>query len=393
VAVNNSVPYDINKTSSVVAIILINTVGPAAYITQPGLVQGFVELLGFTEREAGYAAAAEMWGVAATTIFFTFLTGLINWRTAVTFASITMVIGNLLSVSFQDPSAFAVVRGIVGIGEGVLISLGFTMVGLTRHTDRNFGYMVMCILLFGALVIAAMPSLFATVGFNGVLHGFAAMSLIPLFLRQLIPSGSGYHVESTEGNGAASFKVRATAVACVFAFFVAVGSVWAYLFLLGIKAGGSEQSVANAIMIAQFAGAAGALSTATLADRFGRAKPIVTCLALCLLSQFLMADGVAYSQYWVGVIVFNFALNMAHPYLYSLLANIDPSARIIRFAIAGQMLGIALGPSIAASMITADELTNVTLVSVAFFVAALVLVQPALSRQFAPVRVEDSEQA
>lgn len=162
---------------------------------------------------------------------------------------------------------------------------------------------------------------------------------------------------------------------------MAVGSVWAYLFLLGLRAGGSTKDIANTIMVAQFVGAAGALCTATLADRFGRALPILTALLMCLLSQLLLADGMDLYPYIVGVIVFNFFLNMAHPYLYSLLAHIDNTGGIIRFAIAAQMMGIALGPALTASTISQNSLTNVTFVSIAFFVVAIALVFPALSHK------------
>ncbi|MEM8496589.1 MAG: MFS transporter [Pseudomonadota bacterium] len=370
--------YDINESKSITAIILVNVVGPAAYITQPGLVQGFVEQLSFTEQQAGFIAASEMGGVAITAIFFMFLTGVLNWRTAIAVASIVMFVGNGTSILVDDPVAFAIARGIVGVGEGVLISLGFTMLGLTRQTDRNFGYMVMWLLLFGAIFIALMPMIFAQLGMTGVLLVFMLMSIVPLLLRNNLPEQPPASAIAIENSNLSPPIIRTLAVFSVLLFFIGIGAIWAYLFLLGLRAEGSEQNVANTIMVAQFVGAAGAFFTATLADRFGRFIPILATLIVCILSQLLMTDGVVFAQYVSGVLLFNFCLNMAHPYLFALLSTLDRSGGIIRYAIAAQMLGIALGPSIAAAVIQNDDLGNVTSVSIVFLTLALVTLIPAL---------------
>ena len=44
---------DINSTMAVTSAILISVIGPSVFIVQPGFVQGLVELLNFTEQEAG----------------------------------------------------------------------------------------------------------------------------------------------------------------------------------------------------------------------------------------------------------------------------------------------------------------------------------------------------
>ena len=47
-------------------------------------------------------------------------------------------------------------RFLCGAGAGSLISLSFTTVGLTEHPDRNFGLLIMWVLLYGAVVLYLM---------------------------------------------------------------------------------------------------------------------------------------------------------------------------------------------------------------------------------------------
>ena len=61
----------------------------------------------------------------------------------------------------------------------------------------------------------------------------------------------------------------------MFLYFLAQGVVWAYLFLIGLAGGLTEQQVANGLTISQFAGIVGALGAALSAGRYGRVGPLL----------------------------------------------------------------------------------------------------------------------
>ncbi len=369
---------DINKSIAITAAIIINVIGPCVFIVQPGFVQGLVEHVGFSEREAGYVAAVEMWGIAITTLILVFLSNRLNWRSIIRLSAILMITGNLASIIFQDPIGFAVTRGIVGIGAGGMISLGFTILGLTRNPDRNFGYMIMWVLLYGAIVMALLPIIFETMGMNGLLVFFALFASISFLFVRNLPDSAEERVDLLEGTITVAPIFRSLAVASVFMFFVGIGAIWTYLFLIGINAGGTEQQIANALMLSQFAAVAGALTAATLANRFGRIRPVTAGLLGCLIPQFFLFNVTGIAVYIIAVCVFNFAYNMTHPYFYAVLSSIDRSGQIIRYAVAGQMIGAALGPSIAASVVESGSLANVITVAIVAFAISLVLIFPPL---------------
>lgn len=57
---SSSQAIDINSRPTIAAAMLMAVIGPEVFIVQPGFVQGLVELLGFTDSEAGYVASSEM---------------------------------------------------------------------------------------------------------------------------------------------------------------------------------------------------------------------------------------------------------------------------------------------------------------------------------------------
>ena len=160
---------DVNSRQSIIAILYLAVVGPCVFILQPGFVQGLVEYLGLSEQAAGYVASAEMFGIATTTVLLSVIAERISWRNCLVASSLLCAAGNFASVGQTDPQLLAIIRFITGLGSGGLISLTFTMAGLTDRTDRNFGLIITWVLIYGALGLLVMPTAYHVVGMNGVL--------------------------------------------------------------------------------------------------------------------------------------------------------------------------------------------------------------------------------
>src|SRR5882724_544267 len=254
-----------------VAAILVGVIGPEVFIVQPGFVQGLVERLGFDERSAGYAASIEVWGITATTLLMTFFAHRFNWRKVIAGSLILVAVSNLLCIGVHDKMVFVLLRFLAGAGAGSLISLSFTTVGLTSNPDRNFGYLIMWVLLYGAVVLYLMP-------------------------------------EADAVNLPATLKLLA--LAAMLAYFVAQGVAWAYLFLIGTAGGLSEQHVATALTLSQFAGVAGALLPAMIGSRFGRWRPLSVGIAGGALALVFLIGRFEYLPFILWVCVYNFFWNM-----------------------------------------------------------------------------------
>ncbi len=372
---------DINSRRSLAAAILMGVIGPEVFIVQPGFVQGMVEYLGFSDSDAGYIASAEMFGIAATTIAMTFFAHRVNWRVMFALSLLLMFLANAACTLITDLQFFGVARVVAGLGAGGLVSLSFAAIGLTANPDRNFGLLIMWVLIYGALGLLLMPTAYRLTGMGGVLWFFALFPLLGLpFLRYLPVNGEEhFQVEADAVDIPVAYK--AMALFAMLAYFLAQGVVWAYLFLIGIAGGLGEQQVANGLTLSQFAGIGGALLAALLAHRYGRAAPLSIGMVAGAAMLFLLVGEFSLLQFSFAVVIYNFCWNLVHPFLLAAMASFDRRGRVVVYAVAMQMIGLAFGPGLAALVIEPGSYLMVNWLGAALFAASLLLILP-------PVRVQ-----
>lgn len=379
-------PVDVNSGRSLAAAILMGVVGPEVFIVQPGFVQGLVEHLGFDDSGAGFTASAEMFGIAATTILLTFVASRLNWRKVFASSLFVMFAANAACTFVSDVDAFVALRFVAGLGAGGLVSLSFAAIGLTRNPDRNFGYLIMWVLTYGAFGLLVMPTAYELTGMDGVLWFFALFPLAALPFVRFLPL-SGESAVQTEADAVSlPGRLKGLALAAMLAYFLAQGVVWAYLFLIGTAGGLTEQQVANGLTLSQFAGIAGALSAALLGNRYGRSVPLMFGIAAGAVCLYFLVGRFEFLVFAVATGIYNFAWNLTHPFLLAAMASFDPRGRVVVYAVAMQMIGLAAGPGIAASVVRSGYYVNVNWLGAALFVASLALILPPVLAQAKGVR-------
>ncbi len=381
---HDAIPADINRPLALAAALLLGVIGPEVFIVQPGFVQGLVAHYRFSEQQAGYVASAEMWGLALTTLTMSWVASRLDWRKLLWVSTLIVVGGNLGSLATVDPVGFAVWRFVAGLGCGVLVSLSFTLVGLTANPDRNFGYLIAAVLTYGAFGLWLMPAAFDRVGMQGLIVFFALFPLLALPLLRYLPRSGEEQVQVESDAVDLGAGLQAMAVATMLGYFLAQGAVWAYLFLIGLGGGVDEQGVANGLTISQFLGIAGALMAAALGKRFGRLWPLCIGILGGIVPLLFLFGRFSALEYGVLVSGYNFAWNLTHPYLLAAIASFDRSGRLVVHAVGAQMLGLAIGPAIAATVVGADDYGRVLALGGGLFLVAWLLILPPLLAQRRP---------
>ena len=370
----DSLAVDVNSNVALFCAIYLSIIGAAVFIVQPGFVQGLVEFYGFNEQQAGYIASAEIWGLALTTVVLAFGGHNYSWQRIFRLSIILFVLGNLASTATDELYAFSVLRFITGLGSGGLVSLTFTIIGLTRLPDRNFGFLIMGVLTYGALGLWAFPAALALIGLKGIIIFFAIFGASGWLCLSHVPDSGEEHLQVEEDAVDLGSTFRVLAILAMFTYFFAQGVIWAYLFLIGLNGGVDEQGVANGLMISQFLGIAGAFVAAMAGRRFGRAWPLAigvlggAAVLAALFGEFTAA------VYAVTVCVYNFAWNMTHPYLLGAMASFDRHGRVVVYAVAAQMLGLAVGPAFAASLLGDGNYDRVIIAGMLLFALSYVLI-------------------
>ena len=366
---------DVNSTRSIVSSILMHTAGPQILFILPAFVQGLKDYGGFDEKQAGFIASAETMGITLGAVAIILIQSRFNWRHIFYASLILVVIGNIVSASINDFETFRLSRYVTGFGAGCLLSLSYVTISLSEQHDRNFGYMIMTTLIYAAILVLLLPTLYSASGFAGLLYLVAFSCFISLYFVKDLP-GSGKvqrKVDEQAINLGMGFKIMG--LASMHIYFLAMGGIWAYIFLIGMSGGSSEQAVANALSISQIAGMAGAFGVALLGIRYGRSLPLTIAIILTAVPVLLMLGSPSTLMFTVLLFLFYGAQNMSHPYLLGSIASFDRSGTLMSYSAVLTSLGYSGGSYIAASIIPGDgTFDEVIWMSVIFFTISLVLI-------------------
>jgi hypothetical protein len=350
---NNNI--DFNSNGVVASGVILGTIGVLSFIVQPGLVQGFVTEIGLSEADANALAFDEMLGVAIATFVTSFVKTRFSWRHILVVALSFAMIGNLFSAfAIKSPEFLSSARFLAGLGEGAIISLSFTIVGLTKRVERNLAAYLTLLLTYGALGLWLMPKAFDVLGIQGIFLVWALLTAFSFYLVKFIPSASDHvdHSESESLDMPAS--IRFLALLGVLLFNLAIGVAWANLFLIGMEIEPNEQAIANALLISQFVAILGALIPVFMERRLGLFKPIALTLFASSIFIALLLDNPSLTIFVIAVSGFNFMWNFGLPFVLSGVGNLDKKGHMISLAIALQMTGLGFGPFFAAIILGND---------------------------------------
>ena len=375
---NSSPTVDVNSTLSILSTIYLGVIGAAVFIVQPGFVQGMVASFRFSEQQAGFIASAEVWGIAATAVLLAFFAPRFNWIKFLNVSLLLFVGGNLVSLTTNDLTFFGLFRFFVGLGAGGLISLTFTVMGLTKFPDRNLGYLIIGVLIYSAFSLWVMPKALATIGLKGIIVFFAVFGASGWFCLRYMPHSGEDHHPAEADSVDISIGLRVTAVLAMFIYFLAIGGTWAYLFLIGLNAGINEQEVANGLFLSQLCGIGGAFIVVVAAHRLGRTLLLAVGVLGGGMILFVLFGQFSALIYAVAVCVYCFAWNMSHPLLLASMASFERKGRVVHYAIAVQMLGLAIGPAGAASLLLEGDYSQVIWAGIILFIVAYLLLLPPL---------------
>jgi predicted MFS family arabinose efflux permease len=365
---------DVNSPGAVIGAIFLGTVGVLSFIIQPGIVQGLVTSLGFSDAQANLVVGMEMMGVALATIAVAAIGERVDWRHITLLALIVAAAGDLASAFLLRGPAFVAARVVAGVGHGAIISLSFTFVGLTVRADRNIALYLVALLSYGAIGLWILPAVLGHWGFPVVFGAFAIVTSLGLFTLGRLPASSRGRDQISPTAARLPRGGVIVALAGVLAYNLAQGIAWANLSLIGTAARIGDQTVADDLFLSQIFAVAGALLSVALAGRAPRGLLIAIGILGGGASIALLTPGPTTLTFGVAVCGFNFLWNFVLPFILATVGDFDPRGRTISPAIALQMIGLGLGPILSGVLVgDGGGFMIVEGVCVAFFGLSLAL--------------------
>jgi len=284
------------------------------------------------------------------------------------------------AVSFtQTSNAILLVRTLAGVVEGGMVAVSIELIARSRHAERIGGIFIalqtvaQCLLVFGLGKWIIQATQAGATGANASFLVLAVVSLVSVAFAVLVPAEYG-EIPKQKGNIDGVLTLRSIlALLSIFAFFMFVGAIWAFLEPLGGQNGIDSQTVAFMVSASLAAQVLGALAATWLQAHIGYRAAILVCSLLGLAASVVLSISPTLAQFWAAVLVIGFIWMFIVPFMIGQTVDADSSRSTALLIPAAQLFGAALGPLAASMFVVGDDARAVPVFSIGAVIASLML--------------------
>ncbi|MET3613987.1 putative MFS family arabinose efflux permease [Rhizobium aquaticum] len=362
--------------TNVFAALWVGSVGLLVLGLQPILLGALLTSGRVNFDQLALAATVEILAIGIGSVLSAFLLGSGAVRLKAAIFLILSVVFNHATAATDGPTTVVVTRGLAGLAEGGLVAFAVELIARSRHPGRIGGYFVSLQTLAQAgiavlLALWIVPRWGAAGGFE-VLALVSAASLVGVVL---LPAGYGSLPKPSDPAGSGLWRPAAlTALFAIFAFYMFLGSLWAFLEPLGGDAGIAAEVIGLMVsvsLVAQILGAA--ISTAVEARLpFRPVLGVAGLLALAIsLAISLHPPALVF---WALAMGIGFIWLFVVPFQIRLAVDADASRGAALLVPAAQLFGAALGPAGASAFIDAGSSAGVAYFGAASAAASVIFI-------------------
>ena len=353
--------------------------GNTPLVAQPMVVGAMVDLVGLTERQAGILASVELTGLTLGILAMMPLVTRVKRSNLAVFAVTTIVAANVMTCFMTGFWALMPSRFLSGLGAAAAFCVYINLAASSERPENAFAIVNAISIAYSGLVNLVAPYLLQTGGLPGILIVLSVMTTLALltlpWFAQTQPSGAA---PAASTRRASPPQMWLPLLGMMLLLYTGHGAIWGYQERIGIAAGLSEHSVGTWLGLSMLVwGVGGSLLARAMNLSIGRMWPQIISLGASCLAALALVYGGTPRSFAVACALIAFSWFYGLPYQMGLLAARDLQGRV---ALAGVMMstgGMALGPGIAAFLISGNAHQQIAIFSCACYLAALAIAIPA----------------
>ncbi|HEY2658801.1 MAG TPA: MFS transporter [Caulobacteraceae bacterium] len=360
-----------------IAAVLLAFLGTAGlfYVNiMAALVDGLQQGLHFSARDAGFVAAANVYGAAAGALSAVFFVARSPWRKVALAALLILIAIDLVSTRVLTPTLLICARFAHGLVGGFLVGTAFAVIARTRTPDRVFGMLLVVQFGFGGIGLAVLPRLVAAFGTPVLFLALALFSLVTLLLLPFLDAYPRRPIEAERAGGPNKTR-RAPLMAAllsVFLFQAANMGLAAYVIGLGRTFGLGANVISGTLGVANWISAFGSVAVVVLGLRYGRTAPLTLGLVAAIAGTALFLLSGQVWAYAAANVISGVAWSMVIAYLLGLCAACDDGGRSAALAGFFSKMGLATGPALAAVLLQETHYKRLVILALAGLALTLV---------------------
>ena len=355
----------------------------------PAIVDGLIEGLGFSNRDAGLVGSFNTYGAAFGAFLVVFYIKHMDWRRSAYALLVGLIAIDIVSILIKTPNALIATRFLHGFIGGALVGIGFAVMSRTSEVSRSFGYLLTIQFGLGGLGIIYLPSLVPVFGTKALFLSLAAFSIVTLFMVPFLAEYPAGEVHHNRKEGAIRVVPAAAALLATFLFQAANMGIYAYAIGIGKFADLDPSFVSSSLGVSAWIAIAGSVFVILLSTRFGRLLPVAIAVLITALATWFLhfshvnPDSWVSSVYWLANVTIAITWAFTISYLLGMNAEFDTSGQMAALGGFASKMGLASGPAVAAFLVGESNYALVINVATATLILCLVVV-------IMPARILDS---
>ena len=342
----------------------------------PAMIGVLVDQANMSESLAGWSASMNFMGAAGIGMLMSVRIHHLNLRQVATLALVLAVAADIASAFTAGPTVtFLVVRTIAGAMLGAAYIAAASSFARYDGYERGFGIFVTLQFIISGLGLYVVPVYSDELGARGLFLMFAALDLLALSLARYLPDERVAGKMDSEPKSELRVLLTLAAIFGIagFSMFEAANNAqFTYIERFGVSMGITEHQIGVSLLIASLAGIPGAFTIVIIGHRFGTIGPLTLGIAIAVSGLLILLSAENYFWYFVGGCCMGFSWAYCLPYIQSLLASLDRNGSVIAAGTSFSTLGSAVGPGIAAIVVSGGKYGNVFTLSIALFAITFV---------------------
>lgn len=363
--------------------LIVAPIGYLMVLFLPVFLEVASQQLALTPSQVGRLGAMDSLGLAIGTLLCAIYIKRLNFRIAVTVGAVICIITNVVSAFVTNFTDLCMIRVVAGLGEGLLVAIGVTAVGMTSLPERWFGFYTAAIVFVQAIGLLIIAPIYNQWQLLGVFITMALIYAIPLAVIWMLPARSVV-AEVVSSASQPTGKLMLAMLSMLF-FYLCIGGVWAYVSFMGTSQGLSLGYVSNSLAISMVSGFLGAIFFAVIGHHARSIPLLVASTAIMIVSLYFLSHFESATSYLIITCVYGFFWSVIGARLFSAISDADQSGRYISAAQTVLGMGVALGPFLASLLVDDFGYAGVNGMAALALVVCLLSILPLAIRSCLPV--------
>jgi predicted MFS family arabinose efflux permease len=355
---------------------VIGTITLMPLLVLPAMVGVLVDETAMTEAQAGWSASANFFGGAIIALLMALRMHHLDLRKTAAIGFLVAAAGDLASAYTGDyPTVFLLIRFITGLGAGAAYTAVLASFARLPDTDRGYALFVTLQFIVSGLGLYLLPVFSEGLGASGMYLSIVVLDILGLWLCSVLPGKAMRDPDHQDQRSEIKVLLATATLLGALGFLIfeaAFTAEFTYVERLGVSLAFSDQQIGLSMLVGSLIGIPGAFSIVLLGNRLGRLGPLSFGMVMAMGGLAIMIIAETFVPYLIGSLLIGFSWAFCLPFIQGLLASLDPHGTAVAAGSATSTVGGAIGPGLAAIVISSGNYQHVFLFAIGLLLLALI---------------------